>query len=155
MNPEFNLESIPEGVAPSDESIVTDVQAASQDQMKSSLDSLVEKLREKNQGLQSTTFANRKMSSQERMKALRAVFEILESAGVDPSNPESVRMFLDDMKMKNPELYAILEPALEKLLGGENPAPVAEDTEMTAEAAAPVASFNSAPMSPPEAPTGI
>ena len=97
----------------------------SQEQMKANLQELMAKIDAKYQDFNTQKFSSDNKLKEQRSAALRQVFDLLQSAGVDPSNPEEVRGFLDDLKGQNPELSQQIEKVLQELLG-EEPAPEAE-----------------------------
>ncbi len=55
--------------------------------------------------------------------AIRQVFSILQSAGIDLTDPEAVAQFLQRMKELNPEIGALLEESLNSLFGVEQEEP--------------------------------
>lgn len=65
-------------------------------------------------------FANKNKAESSRQDALTQVFQIMQKAGVDPSNMDQVKAFLDEIEQSNPELYKIFVQAFETLLGSGN-----------------------------------
>ena len=44
----------------------------------------------------------------------------METAGIDLNSPEDVKMFLDSLREKNPELSQIIESSLEELFSEDS-----------------------------------
>lgn len=96
----------------------------SQDQMKSSLQDLASKIEEAYQQFNTQQFVSKNTADVKKRDSIKEVFDMLSQAGVDLSNPESVKSFLDSLKEKNPELYQIVEASLEALFSDDsNPTP--------------------------------
>lgn len=93
----------------------------SQDEMKTNLQDLMSKIEGKYQDFNTQRFSSENKLKGQEGDALRVLFDLFESAGVDPSNPEEVRMFLDNIKQNNPELAQQLEQVLQSILGEEQP----------------------------------
>lgn len=68
-------------------------------------------------------FAQKNAGDVGRKEALREMFMLLQQAGVDLTNPQSVSEFLAAMRQKNPELAQTFEDILNQLLGGEGELP--------------------------------
>lgn len=64
--------------------------------------------------------ADNKMQSTNN-EVLRQLFAILQSAGVDLTDPKSVSDFLNQLRTQNPQMSQIFEDALNQLLGGTPP----------------------------------
>jgi len=94
--------------------------ALSQEQMKGNLQDLMSKIEGKYQDFNSQKFASGNKAREQQSEALRQVFDLLQSLGIDPSNVEEVKAFLDQIRETNPELSQQLEVALEALLGTED-----------------------------------
>lgn len=92
----------------------------SQDQMRSNLADMMAKLEVGHQNLTSQSASSDLKVKQYRNEALRQVFDILEQAGVDPTDPEAVRAFLDNIKTENPELAMQIEEIIDSILGDED-----------------------------------
>lgn len=107
----------------------------SQEQMIANLQDLASKIETKYQDFNSQKFASANKLEVKKREALKEVFDIMETAGIDLTNPEEVKGFLDSLKEKNPELYQIVEQSLEALFSEGAPAigepsavpPVAEE----------------------------
>lgn len=102
----------------------------SQEEMRANLQEMMEKIQEKYQDFNAQKFSSEGKSKELQSQALREIFSILESMGVDPSSPESVNAFLEDLRATNPELAEQIEAALKSVLGEEvesEEAPVTEE----------------------------
>ena len=97
----------------------TQGQDLSQDEMKTNLKNMMDKIDAKYQNFQTSQFSYDNQNAQAKSQALREVFDLLQSAGVDPSNVEQVQQFLDEIKTKSPELYQQIEKVLQDLIGGD------------------------------------
>lgn len=89
----------------------------SQDQMRANLTELMDKIQGKYGDFNAQKFASDNKVKEGQSSILRQIFDLLESAGVDPSNPDQVKAFLDKLKMQNPELATQFETALQSILG--------------------------------------
>lgn len=99
---------------------------ASEDQKRQLMD-LIEATRSKIGETNAAHFAAKNSSEQARNDALKEVFSILQTSGVDLTDPASVSNFIEQVRAKNPELAQMLEEALNSLLGGDtSPAPSGE-----------------------------
>lgn len=96
-------------------------------EQKQQLMDLIEATRGKVGDLNTALFQSENAADAARRGALKEVFTLLEAAGVDLNDPESVSNFLNNMKMEDPELAAQLEEAISGLLG-EEPQPTEELT---------------------------
>jgi len=92
----------------------------SQEQMRANLDEMMNKIQGKYQDITaqkaSVDNQNKKMNSE----ALREIFDILQSQGVDPSKPEEVKAFMDKIAQTNPDLYQQIETAIQGIMGEED-----------------------------------
>lgn len=91
----------------------------SQEQMIANLQDLAGKIDNKYQEFNSQKFAMGNKLDLKKREALKEVFDIMNSSGIDLSNPEDVKKFLDSLKESNPELYQIVEASLEFLFSDE------------------------------------
>jgi len=89
----------------------------SQDQMRVNLQELMDKIQGKYQDFGAQQFSSDAKSKEQQSVLLRELFDLLQSAGIDPSNPEEVKAFLDKIKQQNPELAQQLETVLQAILG--------------------------------------
>ncbi len=67
--------------------------------------------------LNAAHFAQQNSSEAERLGALKEVFSMLEQAGVNLNDPQSVGAFLDKIKQLNPQMFQLFESSLQSLLG--------------------------------------
>lgn len=67
--------------------------------------------------------ANREKNTEEngmvREDVLKDVFEYMQQLGIDMSDPEQVKQFLDKLEKENPEIYEAFVSAFEILLAGD------------------------------------
>lgn len=87
------------------------------DNEKQVLASMIEEIRNKLSELNSAQFSTGNISEVEKSKALQEIFTILQSNGVDLSDPTSVQDFIERMRESNPELAQFFEQVMEQLLG--------------------------------------
>ena len=92
----------------------------SQEQMRENLQGMAEKIEGKYQDFNSQNFVSKNKMELKKREALKEVFNIMETAGIDLSNPEDVKMFLDSLRDKNPELSQIIESSLEELFSEDS-----------------------------------
>lgn len=109
--------NIPNGVVPN----VAPQTELSQEQMKANLQDMMSKIDSKYQDFNSQKFSSDNKYKVQQGEALRQLFDILQSFGVDPSNVEEVGAFLNKIKNSNPELGQQLEESLSVLLGEDVP----------------------------------
>lgn len=100
-----------------------------QEEMVSNLEALMEKINNKYQEFSADKFSTDTKIKQSKSESLRQVFDLLQSVGIDPSNVEQVKGFLDKIRENNPELYQQVESALRDIIEGEveDEAPMAMD----------------------------
>lgn len=91
----------------------------SQEEMISNLKELMARINSKYADFNSGKAISESKIMQSKSQSLREVFDLLQSAGVDPSNVEQVQGFLDKIKNSNPELYQQIEKVLAEIMGGE------------------------------------
>ena len=97
----------------------------SQEEMRINLKGMMEKIQGKHQDFSAQKLSSENKSKELQSQALREIFSVLESIGIDPSSPEQVSAFLEDLRTKNPELAQQIEKAMASVLGEE--AEVAEE----------------------------
>lgn len=93
----------------------------SQDQMKANLRDMMSKIESKYQDFNTQKFSLGNQSQEMQSQALRQLFDLFKSVGVDPTKPEEVKAFLDKVRQSNPELSQQIESALNGLLGADSP----------------------------------
>lgn len=89
----------------------------SQDEMKANIRELLGKMDAKHQEFNAGKFALDAQSKDKQSEALRQVFDLLQSKGIDPSNIDQVKTFFDKIKSVHPELSQQLEMALQLIMG--------------------------------------
>lgn len=87
----------------------------SQEQMRANLDGLMGKIEEKYQDFNSQKFATGNKIELMKREAIKEVFNIMSEAGIDLEDPEDVKLFLDSLRQRSPELSQITENSLETL----------------------------------------
>jgi hypothetical protein len=92
----------------------------SQEQMRTNLQDVQTKLQNSFQGFNKQTKVNELDKKAQDSEVLRALFDMLQAQGVDPNSPEDVKVFLDEMKVSNPERYQQIVQAISGILGGED-----------------------------------
>lgn len=88
-----------------------------QEEMRSNLLGLYNKIREKKGEWDATKNVGEARVAEARVRALGDFFESFQKAGIDPSNPEAMRKFFDSLYENNPDLYEMLVPVIDSLLG--------------------------------------
>lgn len=81
---------------------------------------LLEATREKMSSLRTTEFAGANSKDAAKLDALRELFSMMQSAGVDLTSTESVNVFLEKIKSANPNMAQDFEDALDALLGDDS-----------------------------------
>lgn len=122
MDPLNNVQSAPESPEKVPGVPMTDTlvpPAANSEEMKANLADMMAKLDGKFQDFNSNKFSADNQLKDQQGQTLGILFDLLEKAGVDPSNPEEVKAFIENIKMQSPELGDQLEQALQVILGEE------------------------------------
>lgn len=109
----------PDNVQGSPETLVPP--ASSPEEMRANLEDIKAKLDGKFQDFNSSKFSTDNQMKDQQGQILGLLFDLLEKEGVDPSNPEEVKAFIENIKVQNPELGDQLEQALQVILGDEVP----------------------------------
>jgi hypothetical protein len=91
---------------------------ATEEQMQE-LRGLLEKVRGKIGEANAVGFSMHNMSEEERSHAVHYIFEVLQRAGVDLSDPSSVHGFIQSLRESNPDIAQLFEEFLGALLGEE------------------------------------
>jgi len=102
----------------------------SQDQMRTNLQDMMAKVDGKYQEFNAQKFSSDNQSQEIKSQVLRELFDLFESKGIDPNNPEEVKEFLDTIKQNNPELYQQVEQALKTLLNGDSESPEVQNEQV-------------------------
>jgi hypothetical protein len=95
----------------------------SQDQMRANLKELMSKIDSKFQDFNSQKFSTDNKVKEMQSKALRQIFDIFQSMGIDLSNVDEVRAFLEQLRSQNPALADQLTQALQSILGEDLASP--------------------------------
>lgn len=94
-------------------------------EQKQQLMDLISQIRAKLAETNANMFAGTNKSEQTRIDALKQLFEMMQSAGVNLQDPVAVQAFIDKMREMNPDVAQMFEDALQGLLnegGSEAPA---------------------------------
>lgn len=81
---------------------------------------LIEATKEKMAGLRTSEFSGANSKDAAKLDALRELFSMMQSAGVDLTSAESVNIFLEKIKNTNPNMAQDFEEALDSLLGDDS-----------------------------------
>jgi hypothetical protein len=79
------------------------------------------KIDEKKNHLDFMQQAGQKQRDGQQAKEVQMLFDILKSAGINPADPQAVNMFLENLYTQNPDLYSIVVPIMESIIGGGEP----------------------------------
>lgn len=104
-------------------------------EQKQELMDLIENTKGKLGEFNSTSFAVDNQIKEDTSETLKQIFSILQSAGVDLTDPKSVSDFLTQLRSQNPQMSQLFEQALNQLLGEEQqgiPPPSDGQTQMEA-----------------------
>jgi len=82
---------------------------------------MIEEARQKLGHLKAVRLAGENKIEETRKQMLKRVFEILQLAGVNLEDRESVAMFLEKMRASNPQLAQWFEESMSVILGNEMP----------------------------------
>jgi len=95
----------------------------SQEEMKANLQDMMSKMSGSYQQFNSDKFTADNQTKDAQSKALVKFFDLLQGAGIDPSDMNAVQAFLESVKTSNPELSQQLEQAIQIILGSDQAAP--------------------------------
>ena len=99
---------------PGDDQPITEEQRAK-------IEELVKSIEAKYQGLNSMKFIADNKNQSDKIELLKAVFGMLEQAGVDPNDEASVNAFMEELKNDSPDLYELFVETMDSVLGdGQN-----------------------------------
>jgi len=131
LAPEYPPQSLPPStVAPAPVS-PDEASGMSQLEMRQNLQDLMSKIDSKYQDFSSQNFSLENKVKSSKGDALRMFFDMLQQAGVDPSNVEDVNAFLQKIKENNPEIFQQIEKILQTLISEDDTTP--EDDTMPEE----------------------
>ncbi len=111
------IQPFPQGGAPTPTSGAAPM---SQEDMKANLQAMMEKIQPKYQAFTQAKAAGDANVTRAQSLMLRQFFDVLSSYGIDPSNPEDVKQFLDKIKEANPQAYKQIEQSI-GIMMGDNP----------------------------------
>ena len=125
-----------------------------QSQMVNNLTEMMTKIQGKYQEFNARNFSSKNKVNEQQGEALRQIFDLFKSNGVDPSSTSQVNAFLNQLKQANPELYQQFVAALQVILGDDTMAsqtpPIGNDQEVAPQAAPAVTPEEATtPMPPP------
>lgn len=100
-----------------------------QEEMRSNLLDLYQKIRQKKGEWDTTKSVSGVKLAEAKMEAIRHFFDSFEKSGIDPSDPEAMREFFDKLYEKNPDLYEMLVPVIDSLLGPEEQDPLMQGAD--------------------------
>lgn len=115
VQPEMQPQS-PMGDQPMDVSAMQGDQMPQEEMRKNLLD-MYGKIRSKKQEWDTTKKVSDVRLAEAKMNAIRKFFDTFEKSGIDPSDPEAMREFFDQLYEKNPDLYEMLIPVIDSILG--------------------------------------
>jgi len=118
MDPQAEFQEAPASPAQAPE-IGGPGEGMSQEMMRSNLRGMMEQIKQKMGGVKAAKFGLDKQRAESKSVTLRNIYDYFESVGVDPSNPDEVRTYIEDMRSESPELAAQLEAYLQEALGAE------------------------------------
>ena len=90
-----------------------------QEEMRKNLLDMYTKIRSKKGEWDATNNVAGVHLAEAKINGLRNFFAAFEKAGIDPSDPEAMRTFFDTLYEKNPDLYQMMIPVIEEILGPE------------------------------------
>lgn len=94
------------------------------------LKSMFQDAQNKNAQVMGKEIMGRNQISMMRKEVLSKLFQVLQDAGVDPSNPESVRGFLQSLEQQDPDLLEIFMTAFNDLQNGPAEADAPEEQNL-------------------------
>lgn len=104
-----------------------DAQPLTEEESRNNLERLMMSVDEKYRNFNTARIIGKQKEEQMRVEMINKMFDLLESKGIDPSNKEQLDAYIQELKSNSPELYALFEGALNKILSGmvEEPTPQA------------------------------
>jgi hypothetical protein len=102
-------------------------QELSQEEMRGNLDDIMSKINEAYSGFDTQNFVSQANKKEYQSAVMQELYDVFESMGIDPTNVEEVKEFLDRIKEKRPDLYVKIEKILTEIMdNSEEPEEVAE-----------------------------
>ena len=109
----------------------------SQQDMQANLQAMMAKIQPKYQEFTQAKAAGNANVNKAQSLMLRQFFDVLSSYGIDPSNPDDVKQFLDKIKSANPQVYQQIEKSIGVMMGDKptgtptvNPGQVSQNQNM-------------------------
>lgn len=128
--PPFQLPELPLQPSPMTEPARDPVAPPSEDPF----EALLQRIRDFNDSanqLSTQQVMNQRISESEKVSTIIKAFEVLQSLGVNPSNPQSIAKYLMKLEEENPDMAEMAKKTLYGIFGGE-PAANAEELPMPA-----------------------
>lgn len=88
-----------------------------QEEMRKNLLDMYGKVREKKQEWDASKNVANTNVAEAKVKALSQFFDAFQKAGIDPSDPEAMRQFFDKLYESNPDMYELIIPVIDEILG--------------------------------------
>ncbi len=132
MNPLQNEPTSPPGLPPLSEvpsmnpplptepNLGTNNTMLSQDQMKANLQDLMSKIQVKKDQLDTSMFDINKTVKESNSVLFGEVYDFFTKNGIDPTDPEAVKAFLDKIKATQPDVYQMIESIINQLMEGSS-----------------------------------
>ncbi len=92
------------------------------DLYKKDIQALMDKVKNKFGELNAIKFSTANQAKATQNNILKAVFDSMKQAGIDPSDPQAINDFLAQLQQIDPDLYDLFVMSMEWLLGWENQA---------------------------------
>ena len=88
---------------------------------KEAIDALMQKVQAKYWELNALKFAGDNQNEAQKADIIKYIFDAMKSAGIDPSDSDSINSFLAELEQDNPDLYTLFVQAFNWLLWEEAP----------------------------------
>jgi hypothetical protein len=118
--PAYPEQNLPQSTVAEAPASPAEASGMSQEEMRQNLQDLMEKIDNRYQDFSLQNFSSSNKEQTTKADALRMFFDMLQQAGVDPSNVEEVNAFLQKIKSNNPEIFKQIEAILKTLIEGED-----------------------------------
>lgn len=154
MEPNQNMDPAMQGATPDMTTPPTDANASQEmatPEEKQSLIDMLSQIEQKYRDMNASKFAGDNQSASIKQDLLVDVFKTMQDNGIDVTNVESVRQFLDNLEQSNPDLYQLFVDAFNGLMGDQN-APAAPEGTPTPAATGMEAMAGAPGMTPPTTP---
>ena len=116
------LPPMPSGMMGADASV-----PMSQEEMRADLQAGYDKVKNKERQVNSARLMSQNQIYEFKKRVIQDVFKMMKRAGVDPSNLESIRGFIEKLEQQNPDIAEMFKLAFEGMVGNE------EDEELPPE----------------------